>query len=289
MNIQGKFFKTTDDKNIYFEEYGSGEPIVFIPGYLCTTRYLSRNIDALSENNHLIVMDSRSFGYSTKSQENLTIHRMAADIKELIEHLNLENVVLIGWSMGGNIAMAYYEQFGAYRLKSIALLDSTLFPYGVEEHNAHSLHNYNLEAFADLMKGAFANYEQYCKNFARSMFKNPISEDDEAWIVCDALKCPVHCAFALYENFVHLDFEKILPLIEIPTFICGAASPRTPKGLQMARHYKSLLKAPCTHYEFMDAGHILFYECPEEFNKVILEFIKQYEQSDFKAVKEQYS
>lgn len=287
MSIKGKFFQTSDNKNIYYEEYGFGEPIVFIPGYLCTTKYLSRNIDALSKNNRLIVMDSRTFGYSAKSPENLTIHRMAADIKELIDHLNLDNVVLIGWSMGGNIAMAYYEQFGSYRLKTIALLDSTLFPYGDGEHNAHSLRGYNLEAFSDLMKIAFKDYEQYCKNFARSMFKKPITEQDEAWIVSDALKCPVSCAFALYENFVHLNFEKILPLIEIPVFICGASSPRTPKGLQMARHYMSLLNVPCTYYEFMDAGHILFYECPDEFNTVIMDFIKKYEQGNYTLAKEQ--
>ena len=172
--MEGCFLKTSDNKNIYFEVYGEGAPIVIIPGFLCTSKFFQRNVPELSKHYRVIILDLRGFGYSTKCEEGMNLSRMAEDVKELIDYLGLDDVTLLGWSMGGNIAMMYYQMFGSYRLAKIGILDSTLFPYGEEKHNAHNLAGYNLEKFSEQMKNAYSDYKVYCENFAVSLFKNPI-------------------------------------------------------------------------------------------------------------------
>lgn len=271
MKKEGHFFRTSDEKNIYYEDYGSGPVLVLIPGFLCTTRFFDRNIPSLSEKHRVIVMDNRSFGNSTKSPCNLTIQRMGEDIKELLDYLDIDDATLIGWSMGGNIVMAFYEQFHNYRVSNLGIIDSTLYPYGPGETNAHSLRNFNLEGFGNLIKQSY-DYRSYCEGFAKSLFKNPISKEDEEWIVQEALKCPPWLAFSLYEDFIHYDGEKVLEMIDIPVLLCCANSPRTPKGIEMCRGYAARVKVKYSYHEFKEAGHILFYESPEEFNQVILNF-----------------
>lgn len=266
------FLKTSDNKNIYFEVNGEGTPILLIPGFLCTSKFFRLNVPELSKRYKVVVLDPRGFGYSTKSEDGMNLSRMAEDVKELIDYLKLEKVTLLGWSMGGNIAMMYYQRFGIYKLSKIGILDSTLFPYGEGEHNAHNLAGYNVEKFCRQMKDAYSDYKAYCETFAASLFKKPISQNDKEWIREEAMKCPVNCAFSLYEDFVHTNCEEVLPTIDIPMLICAASSPRTPKGPEMARYYTSLVK-DCSYYEFKNGGHILFYECPEEFNKVISNFM----------------
>lgn len=267
------FFKTGDRKNIYYESYGEGPALVLIPGFLCTTQFFVKNIEALSAHCRLVIPDPRGFGHSSKSGEGMNLERMATDIREMMDALDLNDAVLLGWSMGGNIVSEYYRIFGAYRIRKIGFLDSTLFPYGNGEWNAHNLAGYNLERFAEQLKSAYADYRGYCENFARSLFKTPVPDEVYEWIAGEAMKCPVNCAMALYEDFIHTDCEAVLPGIEIPVLLCAASSPRTPKGPEMAAYYRSLIHAPCSFHVFENAGHILFYESPEEFHQVVLEFL----------------
>lgn len=55
--------------------------------------------------------------------------RCAKDVHELIEYLGLEDVTLLGWSMGSSVVMEYYEQFGDEHLKKIGVIDSALYPF----------------------------------------------------------------------------------------------------------------------------------------------------------------
>ena len=271
------FFQTSDSKNIYYESHGEGPVLVLIPGFLCTAQFFDKNLGDLSAVCRVIIPDPRGFGNSSKSGEGMNLRRMAQDIRELLDHLDVTDAVLLGWSMGGNIAAMYYEMFGAYRIRRIGFLDSTLFPYGDGAHNAHNLAGYNLDRFAAQMKRAYSDYRGYCEDFARSLFKNPVSEEVLSWVTEEAMKCPVNCAMALYEDFIHTDCEKVLPEITIPVLLCAAASPRTPKGPEMADYYRTCVTSGCTFHLFEEGGHIFFYECPEEFLQVVLEFMKEKE------------
>lgn len=269
------FFRTSDETIIYFEDYGKGTPILIIPGFLCTSKYFSRNIEGLSKKHRLILIDARGHGSSSKTLQNLTIPRMAQDVKELVSALKLEDLTLLGWSMGSSVALSYYDQFGPYKLKKIGIIDSALYPFSPEPFNSHSLAGFNMDGMCDVMNRAVNNHEEYCRGFARAIFKNKPSQEDEDWSAIEMTKTPPWIAFAIYTDFLFRDYVSALSKIEIPVLIAGADSPAIPRGIEMARSYLAYIKGDKEFHAFENEGHVMFYENPDKFNRMVLEFVEK--------------
>lgn len=269
------FFETSDNAILYFEDYGSGEPIVLIHGFLCSSKFFCKNVRGLSNNNRLILLDLRGHGSSCKTLMNNTMKRNAQDVKELLDYLQLENVNLFGWSLGAGVAMSYYEQFGEYRLKSIGSIDNEMYPFSPEEWNCHSLHGYNMDGMNAAMERAISERNDYCYGFAQKVFKSNPKPEDVEMMAEEMKKIPPWIAFALYSDYMHRDYTAIMPQINIPFFIGCADSDCITKGIEMGRYYKKLVNNKCFYYEFNE-GHVMFYENPENFNCVILQFINDY-------------
>ena len=89
-------------------------------------------------------------------------------------------------------------------------------------------------------------------------------------------KLPVYIAFALYNDFLFKDYTVTLPKIDIPLLLCCADSPAIPRGIEMGRHYRDLVNGNCYFHEFLNLGHVMFLEDPEQFNETILDFVENY-------------
>ncbi|MUU13168.1 MAG: alpha/beta hydrolase [Oscillibacter sp.] len=94
--------------------------------------------------------------FFVKTLQNLTMDRCAKDVHELIEYLGLEDVTLLGWSMGSSVVMEYYEQFGDEHLKKIGVIDSALYPFSPESWNSHSLAGFNMDAMTATLENALS-------------------------------------------------------------------------------------------------------------------------------------
>ena len=272
------FFKVSDGAFIYYEDYGKenkGDPIVLVHGYLCSTKFFQKNIEALSANNRLILVDLRGHGYSSKAPWNLTMARCAQDIKELLDALNIENAVLIGWSMGGSVVMAYYDQFGSAHLKVIGTLDSCIYPFSDADCNPHAVRDYNMEKVCNTLEYVIYHHHEYCRGFAKAAFGTAPSKEDEDWVTAEMMKIPAWIAFALYCDFVVSDYSVVLDKITIPFFGAGVNSNLIPIGADAAKYYTTRVAGPSYFHEFY-GGHMTFYEDPESFNEVLLDFVNNF-------------
>ena len=131
------FFTTSDGIHIYFEDRGSGLPIVMVPGFLCTPKFFEKNAEVLSKEFRVITMDLSGQGNSSKTCQGNTIRRNAQDIKELIDHLGLEHVVLLGWSLASSIVVSYAAEFEQYKLNVLVTMDGSLYPFSDADWNHH--------------------------------------------------------------------------------------------------------------------------------------------------------
>lgn len=270
------FFQVSDGAWIYFEDYGQGDPIVILHGYLCSSKFFYKNIEGLSEKHRLVLVDLRGHGSSSKTLQNLTMGRCAQDIHELIEHLGLENVTLLGWSMGSSVVMEYYEQFGNDRLKKIGVIDCALYPFSTETWNSHSLAGFNMDGMTSVLERAMTDHDGYARGFTCLCFKNAPCKEDEDWVSTEMKKLPVYIAFALYNDFLFTDYTGTLKKINIPLMICCADSPAIPAGIAMGEHYRSLVDGKCFFYAFEGLGHVMFLENPKQFNEIVLNFVDNY-------------
>ena len=276
MPTKDNFFRADDGAVLYYEDCGSGDPIIFIPGFMCSTKFFRKNVGELSKTHRVITLDNRGHGYSSKTLDNVTIPQMAKDVKTLVDQLGLDNITLVPWSLANSIGLSYLEQFGSYKVKRIALLDSAFFPVSEHPSNSHYVHHHNVEALLDQVVMMQKDYYAFCKGFAQGIFKNPPPPEDEEWVVHELLKCPVYIAIATLTDFVFHDYMSFLPKINIPVMIAGVNGPVLPRGIEGAKAYVELLKVKYKLWEVEEVGHTMFYEDPERFHKELLDFIENY-------------
>src|SRR5512139_3132742 len=93
--------------DLYYEQYGKGEPIVFSHGWLDNGSVWKPQADALARDHTVVLYDLRGHGKSEKPQDDYSIQTMANDLGALVKSLNLNKVTLVGFSMGGAVSLVY--------------------------------------------------------------------------------------------------------------------------------------------------------------------------------------
>jgi 3-oxoadipate enol-lactonase len=92
------------DIELYYEEHGSGEPLLCIMGFATDSTGWLLQVPAFAERHRTIVFDNRGVGRSSKPTGAYTIHEMADDAVALLDHLKIDRAHVLGLSMGGMIA-----------------------------------------------------------------------------------------------------------------------------------------------------------------------------------------
>ena len=96
-------FLTSDQVRLHYLEVGSGAPLIMIPGWSQTAEQYKFQIQELSANHRCFALDMRGHGASDKPEHGYSVHRLAKDVSEFLTQLKLDNVTLLGWSMGCSI------------------------------------------------------------------------------------------------------------------------------------------------------------------------------------------
>ena len=112
------------DIELYYEEHGSGEPLILVLGLGQDIATWGFQIEELSKHVRLIVFDNRDSGKSSRCPDNYTTESMAQDILRLMDHIGIEQAHLLGTSMGGMIAQ-HAALMAPERLKSLILAGTT--------------------------------------------------------------------------------------------------------------------------------------------------------------------
>ena len=130
------YLKVADERgypvNLYFQDLGEGKPVVLIHGWPLSHRMWEYQINALTEAGYrCIAYDRRGFGDSDKPWSGYDYNTMSRDLHELMSALDLQDVTLVGFSMGGGEVARYFGQFGTSDQGRVskAMLISAVTPY----------------------------------------------------------------------------------------------------------------------------------------------------------------
>jgi non-heme chloroperoxidase len=268
------YLETEGGAKIYYEDHREGQPLLLVHGWLCSSRSWQNRVPELANKFRVVTIDLRGHGYSSKILTGHTIRQYARDERQVIEHLELEEPVLVGWSLVGPVVLSYHEQYsGDSCLKALGLVDTAPFPFSPADWNSHVLRNYNYDCMNAMFADLAANPRKFAIGFTTRMFKQNPSATDTDWVVAEMMKTPPWIEEAVYSDFLMSDYAKSLPAIKVPVIGLAADSGVFRNGFAMGKAIDNQVPKG-TFVPFEDAGHILFYEQPRKFNAALTKFVK---------------
>src|ERR1044071_5025345 len=98
-------YVTINELDLYYEEHGDGEPLVLLHGGIHAGEMFGAILPALSSGRRVITVDLQGHGHTADVDRPLSAELMADDIAALIEHLGLDNADVMGYSLGGKVAL----------------------------------------------------------------------------------------------------------------------------------------------------------------------------------------
>jgi len=121
------YVQLTDDLTIHYKSAGEGDTtILFVPGWGMSTEAFSKQLEHFEGSTEytFLTYDPRGQGMSSKTEGGHFYQQHGRDLNALIKALELNNIVLGGWSFGGNEALAYVNQFGTDALSGFIMIDA---------------------------------------------------------------------------------------------------------------------------------------------------------------------
>ena len=116
---------TDDGVRLHVLDEGGGPPVVLLPGYGAAAQSWVLQVEALRGRFRVVAVDQRGHGRSDRPAHGHRISRYAADLRDVLDALRLDDVLLVGTSMGASVALAYVDAFGCDRLRGLVLVDQT--------------------------------------------------------------------------------------------------------------------------------------------------------------------
>lgn len=269
---------TTIPVELYYEVHGSGKPIVLIHGWPLSGRAWEKQIPALTQAGfQVITYDRRGFGKSSQPDFGYDYDTLAADLNSLLEQLDLNDAILLGFSMGGGEVARYIGKYGTERVEK-AVLAAAVPPYlyKADDNPDGGLDDATIKDFLDGVRGDRLDFLQ---GFSQNFFSNGSDEP----LISEALR-QYHCQIAAFaspkatyeciKSFSYTDFRDDLKKITVPTLILhGDSDAIVPIEVSGQRAHDSL--AQSTLYVIKGGPHGVNTTHPDEFNQALLDFLQR--------------
>jgi non-heme chloroperoxidase len=260
---------------LYFEDHGSGSPVVLIHGWPLNGDAWEKQTAALLAAGHrVITYDRRGFGRSSKPGIGYNYDTLATDLDTLLTSLDLTSVSLVGHSMGTGEITRYIGKYGTKRLRK-AVLIGTLGPYLVKA--ADNPEGVDPKVFDGIRAGLTADRPATLMEFLKNFYsvggadgKRVSDRVIEAnWVVAIGASPigTVTCVNAWIE-----DFRKDIARNNIPTMIIHGDNDHILPAEVTARRQAKLIKG-VEYIEIKEGSHGLCWTHAEEINAALVRFL----------------
>jgi non-heme chloroperoxidase len=260
---------------IHYEDHGSGQPVVLIHGYpLDGTSWEHQERALLGAGHRVIRYDRRGFGRSSQPTVGYDYDTFAADLHALLEHLDVGDVILAGFSMGTGEVTRYLGRYGSSRVRKAVLLGA-IPPFLLKrDDNPEGVDGKVFEDMkAAVVKDRYAYFKDFLDNFYNVDVLAPDRVSEQAWQASFAVAAASspHASLACIDSWL-ADFRADLPRIDVPTLVVHGTEDRILPIAATADRLPGLI-ADLRLVRIEGGPHNIGWTHTEQVNRALLEFL----------------
>jgi len=262
---------------LYYEDLGSGPPVVLLHGWPLDSRSWEPQLHPLLESGHRVILyDRRGFGRSSRPAGGYDFDTLAADLHQVMTGLDLRDATVIGFSLGTGELARYVGVYGTERLRRCVFIESLApsfaksdeNPEGVDPAGVAGVQQAILDDRFKWLTGLtsdFLNLDDY--------LRTRVSEDTVRAIWNAGSEASPIATWACPPDWLD-DFSQDIKRIDVPTLILhGTADRILPIAGQGRRLHAAL---PDARYVEIDGGpHVMCVSHAEEVNRELLSFLRE--------------
>lgn len=263
--------------NIFYQEYGTGKPVIFIHGWPLNHEMWEYQLTELPKHNiRCIAYDRRGFGKSDRSWEGYDYDTLASDLHELITQLNLTEVVLVGFSMGGGEVARYLGKYGSDKISKIVFI-SSVTPFRLK--TADNPNDAEKASFDETIEKIKADRPAFLAEFGKKFYgvdqknqavSNAILEWNQGLCLMSSAKATIDCV----RSFSETDFRNDLAKIKIPVLIIHGDNDNI-VPIKLSGDKTAEIISHASYVVYQQAPHGLFITEKEKLNTDLINFINE--------------
>lgn len=273
------FFKTVDNVSLFYNDWGTGRPVVLIHGWPLNSDFWEPQSIYLAANGFRVVAyDRRGFGRSEQPWTGYDYDTLADDLDALMQHLDLHDATLVGFSMGGGEVARYLSRHGAVRVAQAVLMSAVTPSLKKFNDNPDGI---DQSVFDGLLKALETDRHGFLADFREGFFYGTSAEPVVSRGVLDwysflssqaSLRAIIECARAWSDT----DFRSDLSSITIPTLIMhGGSDVNVPP--EITAHLVRHMIAGARYIEYEGSGHAIGITDSQRVNADLLAFLREIE------------
>jgi non-heme chloroperoxidase len=267
--------ENSSDIDLYYEDHGSGKPVVLIHGYPLSSASWEKQLPVLLDAGHrVITYDRRGFGKSGQPTTGYNYDTFAEDLHKLVTQLKLRDFALVGFSMGGGEVARYLGKYGSKGV-SKAVIISGVPPFLLKTPD--NPEGVDSSVFEGIQKAVVADRYVFFTDFFKSFYNTDlllgkrVSEQavQASWNI--AAGASATASLACVPTW-HEDFRNDLSRIYVPTLVIHGDADRilpiTASGLRTAKLIKGARLSVVK-----DGPHCITWTHAEQVNSEVVNFL----------------
>lgn len=269
------YIETAPNVKLYVKDYGQGKPVILIHGWPLSNEMWEYQIEELVQNNfRVITYDRRGFGKSSQPWNGYDYDTLSDDLKAIIDQLDLKEVTLVGFSMGGGEVVRYFSRHAGSRVTK-AVFIASVTPFQLQtDSNPNGVPQEKYDAMAEQIKEDRIGFlDSFGKTFfGVSFISKPLSTPLlDYYRMLGSLASPratLECA----KSFSSTDFRREMASVNVPTLIIHGDEDKT-VPIEITAEIATNLIPDNKFIVYEGAPHGLFYIEKNKLNKDLIAFL----------------